>query len=161
MSTEHPATRREAPPLPSSATVIPVVGAAILRLSPPEASGCLVTRRASEVSDPGYWEFPGGKVEPGESPRQALRREIAEELGLEIDVGDFLARGISGPPERQIVLDVYEATLLGGNFRLREHDAFLWIGAEILGGLEWAPADRPVLSALAERLRALQSPNDP
>lgn len=136
--------------------MVPVVGAAILRLSPPEASGCLVTRRSSHVSSPGYWEFPGGKVERGESPRQALRREIAEELGLEIEVGDFIARGVSGTSEQQIVLDVYEATITGGALRLRDHDAFLWIGAEILGKLDWAPADRPVLPTLANRLRALR-----
>ena len=120
----------------------------------------LLAQRPEGKSMAGLWEFPGGKVERGESPRQALRREIAEELGLEIDVGDFLARGISGPPERQIVLDVYEATIAGGTFRMRDHDAFLWIGAEILAGLDWAPADRPVLPALADRLRALQSPAD-
>ncbi len=103
----------DAPDLPAgnlqAKRILHVVGAAILG-----AGGrCLAARRAAHVPHPGCWEFPGGKVEPGEDPRRALEREIAEELGLAIVAGDFLGRGeapISGG--RTVLLDVYLAELL-------------------------------------------------
>lgn len=126
---------------------IAVVGAAIL-----ENGRCLVAQRGPSMHDAGRWEFPGGKVEPGERPTQALEREIREELALHIEVGAHLGRGVADTPDRRIVLDVYLARRSGGTLQLAEHAAIRWIESADIPSLDWAPADRPVLPALARRL---------
>lgn len=120
-----------------------VVGAAILR-----GSECLVARRGPGMSLPGKWEFPGGKVEAGEDPRAALVREIREELGLHISVTDRVGRGTAIMGDRRIVLDVYLATMTGGDLALAEHAEVAWCGADTLMSLDWAEADVPVLAAV-------------
>lgn len=135
-----------------------MVGAAIVR----EVAGrrlCLVAQRGETMNHPGLWELPGGKVEAGETPQGALAREIDEELGVAIVVGEFLARSEVGVSGRRIRLDIYLATLARDDgpdvpFVLAEHRAVRWIGADAIDELEWAPADVPVLSALAGLLRA-------
>ena len=151
-------SRSEAPPLPAGSRVVHVVGAAILR---PRL--CLVARRAEHVRSPGCWEFPGGKVEPGEDARAALVREIHEELDIEIEAGDFLGRGLAAlpgrfpeemrrTPERTIALDVYACRWLSGTLKLTDHDAVRWIQASQVDQLLWAPADVPILDTLREVL---------
>lgn len=106
------------------------------------------------MSHPLKWEFPGGKVEPGESPRDALRRELHEELGLDIEVGDHLGRGEGRLGARKIVLDVYAAEWTGGAITLGEHLEYGWFGPGQLADLDWPEADRPVLPAVRARLEA-------
>lgn len=130
-----------------------VVGAAILR-----GSECLVARRGSSMSLPGKWEFPGGKVEAGEDPRAALVREIREELGLHISVADCVGRGTAIMGDRRIVLDVYLATMTGGDLALAEHAEVAWCGADTLQALDWAEADVPVLAAVKARLEGRSAP---
>ena len=130
-------------PLDASPDPIHVVGAAILR-----PMICLVTRRAAHVRSPGRWEFPGGKVEPGETPRAALERELQEELAIDVQAGDFLGRGVAEQPERTLVLDIYCCRWLGGQLSLSDHDAVRWIQASQIDDLLWAEADVPVLPAL-------------
>ena len=113
--------------------VVHVVGAAILR-----QGTCLVARRGAAMSTPLKWELPGGKVEPGESPRQALAREIREELALSIEVGELLGRGESLTEGRRIVLDVYVATLTRGEVRLVEHHSWGWFSAAEIDDLDCA-----------------------
>jgi 8-oxo-dGTP diphosphatase len=125
------------------------VGAAIV-----SEGRCLVARRGPGMSLAGSWEFPGGKVEAGESPQDALRREIREELGLEIRVGALLGVGEAQAGARRVVLSVYVAEQVGGELALLEHDAVQWCGAEDLDGLGWAEADLPVLPALKALLGA-------
>ncbi len=122
---------------------IHVVGAAIV-----EDDRCLIARRAPGHAQAGRWEFPGGKVEPGESAEAALEREIREELGLETEVGRLLGTGRIG----RIRLDVYRARRLAGAMRLTDHDAVHWLTAEEIDDFEFADADIPVLPALRSHL---------
>jgi 8-oxo-dGTP diphosphatase len=123
-----------------------VVGAAILR-----DGRCLATRRGPRLDQAGLWEFPGGKVEAGETPAQALRRELREELGIEVEVGAFLATGRAGVGHVDVELDVYLATTPAVDVELREHDQVRWLSARELWEVEWAEADVPAVEAL-ERL---------
>jgi 8-oxo-dGTP diphosphatase len=94
----------------------------------------------------GGWEFPGGKVEPGETDEQAAVRELREELALEIK-----PRASLGPPQaigEKYLLKVYTADLLSGEPIVQEHSAIKWVEVSELDGLDWLPADRPFLSAL-------------
>lgn len=121
-----------------------VVGAAILR-----DGRCLATRRGPRMRLPGKWEFPGGKVEEGEDPRAALARELREELGLDVDVGEMIGTGYAADAESRVRLDVYAASLAAdGELRLVEHSEARWVSAAELDGLDWAEADVPVLPQL-------------
>ena len=120
-----------------------VVGAAVV-----ERGRCLVAQRGPAMSLAGSWEFPGGKVEAKETPRRALAREVREELALEIDVGPWIGRGESSVGGREIVLDVYHASLVEGEPHPKEHAETRWIEAEEIARLDWAEADRPVLPIL-------------
>jgi 8-oxo-dGTP diphosphatase len=122
---------------------IHVVGAAIVR-----DGRCLVTRRSASSSMALKWEFPGGKVEPGEDPRDALRRELVEELCIEIEVGAILGEGFGRVGEKQIRLTVYGCTWVGGEIELREHHELGWFLPEELDGLDWPPADLPIVPAV-------------
>lgn len=140
----------EAPAEP--ADLLLVVGAAVVR-----EGRCLVTQRSTSMSEPGTWEFPGGKVEEGEDAHTALRRELAEELGLEVEVGLLLGQGHAAAAGRPLRLDVYLVHITGGELRLREHANHRWIGPEQVWELVWAPADVPVLPALEARLREIST----
>lgn len=124
-----------------------VVGAAITRASD---GAVLVTRRSEKMSNPLSWEFPGGKVEPGESPEAALAREILEELGVRIEVHGFIAQGRAPAGSRLIVLDVYRAHLIDPDpqVTLAEHDQWRWCPVPALAALDWAPADVPIVEAM-------------
>ncbi len=124
----------------------PVVGAAILR-----QGRVLAARRSYPDIAAGRWEFPGGKVEPGESPEAALAREIAEELGCTIEVTGWLDG--SAPIGTTHVLTVALARLVAGDPKPHEHDAVRWLGADELGDVDWLEPDRPFLAALRERMR--------
>lgn len=126
-----------------------VVGAAILDAD----RRCLVTQRSATMPLPLAWEFPGGKIEPGESGPQALAREIAEELGLTIEVGDLIGTGFANQPTRRIQLDVYLATILHGLPHPREHAQWGWFDVDALRSLDWAQADLEPLAALEALLR--------
>lgn len=124
-----------------------VVGAAIAR-----ERKCLVAQRGPAMSLPGKWEFPGGKVEPGEAPEVALKREIAEELGLEIVVAQRLGTGTARAGGRLITLDVYGASVASGVLTLREHARAAWAGADELMRFDWADADIPCVAPVQEWL---------
>ena len=122
-----------------------VVGTAIM-----DGQRVLTQQRERPVADAGYWEFPGGRVEPGESEPDAVARECAEELGVKVGVGERI-----GPDlvlANGWVLRVYAAELISGRPRAVEHRAVRWIGPSELAGLDWLPADRVLVPQLRELL---------
>jgi 8-oxo-dGTP diphosphatase len=119
------------------------VGAAIV-----DGARCLVAQRSAAMREPLRWEFPGGKVEPGESAQQALAREIDEELGVRIEVLELLG----GNDHQQLRLDVYLARIVDGEPVAHEHAALRWVAAEGLDALDWAAADVPLVAPLRRYL---------
>ena len=89
----------------------------------------------------GGWEFPGGKVEPGESPQEALRREIREELAMEIEVGELFETVEYDYPTFHLSMDCFWTEIVSGDLVLREHAAAKWLTKEELDSVEWLPAD--------------------
>ncbi len=126
-------------------TVLEVVAAVI------ERDGLvLACRRRTDRSAGGLWEFPGGKIEPGETADQALRREIAEELGVEISVVGELTADVTVVGGRSIRLVCLRATLLDAAPESSiDHDELRWMLPADLPSLEWAAPDLPAVRLLA------------
>lgn len=125
-----------------------VVAAVIQRQEDPEGR-ILVVRRGPEQSGAGFWEFPGGKVEAGEAPEQALVREIAEELALNIRVLELIGEEDFAYPSKTIRLRVYWASVKGGeDLALTEHDDFKWQVAEEIDVMSLSAADRPFVEMI-------------
>ncbi len=109
----------------------------------------LVSQRRADQHLPLHWEFPGGKVEPGESPAQALVREIREELECEIDVGPIFDVVFHPYPEFDLFMLVYRATIRQGEPVAREVAAVRWVAKAELTQLRLGPADLPLACRLA------------
>jgi 8-oxo-dGTP diphosphatase len=112
--------------------------------------GCvLMSRRRADQAMPLLWEFPGGKVEPGEHPEAALAREVREELGCELAVGRIHEVVFHAYPEFDLTMLVYAGEIVGGEPRAVEVAEIAWVEATRLPALELLPADYPLAQALA------------
>ena len=124
---------------------VDVVGAVIYN----EKNEVLCALRSQQMSLPGYWEFPGGKIEADETPQESLIREIKEELNCTIEVGELVADATHEYPSVIVRLITYKAKIVDGTPIANEHEKLVWLPIEQLGTLNWAPADLPTLDVIS------------
>ena len=122
---------------------IPVVGAAIHK-----NGRILCARRGARKSLAGLWEFPGGKIEAGETAKQALHREIEEELLCEVEIDEEICTTLCHYDFGSIRLTTFLCHLLSGTPRLTEHQEVRWLTPTEMASLNWAPADREAVGIL-------------
>ncbi|MDM5153179.1 (deoxy)nucleoside triphosphate pyrophosphohydrolase [Bacillus sp. DX1.1] len=126
---------------------IHVVGAVII-----ENEKILCAQRGSAKSLPLKWEFPGGKIEEGESPQEALRREISEEMHCKIEIGDQVEHTVYEYDFGIVHLTTFYCKLIEGKPVLTEHVSIKWLSPDELKSLDWAPADIPAIEKLSKGL---------
>jgi len=108
----------------------------------------LIARRAAHKSMPGKWEFPGGKIEAGESPEQALERELLEEFGIQTKTGEHFYTSTYSYPSFDIRLICYYSEYLGGEYRQSDHDRIEWCDPVDMARYDFAEADMEVVTKL-------------
>ena len=131
--------------------IVRVVAAVIQSKNEKGESVIFATQRGyGEFS--GNWEFPGGKIEDGETPQIALKREIFEELDTEISVGDLIDTIEFDYTTFHLSMDCFWCEVVKGDLVLKEHKAAKWLKAENIEEVEWLPADRGILKKIAEEM---------
>ena len=125
---------------------VPVVAAIIVR------DGRIFATQRGYGDFKDGWEFPGGKIEAGETPQEALVREIREELGVEIRVGELVATAEYDYPKFHLSMPCFFAEICEGEPELLEHEAARWLAPGQLESVDWLPADRGVVEELKKRL---------
>ena len=130
---------------------IHVVAALIFRTTPEGTRQLFATQRGYGDFKDG-WEFPGGKVEPGETPQQALKREIWEELATEIVVGDYIDTIEYDYQAFHLSMKCYACTVVSGKLELLEHENAAWLSKETLRTVNWLPADISILDKVEKLL---------
>lgn len=125
---------------------IEVVAAVIVR------DGEVLATRRGYGEWQGWWEFPGGKMEAGESPQDALRREIREELDAEIEVGRLLETVEWDYPAFHLTMHCFICSLVSGSMNLNEHEAAAWLTKENIGSVKWLPADEGLIGRIRQIL---------
>ena len=116
----------------------------------------LATQRGAAMDLAGYWEFPGGKIEPDESPEDSLVREINEELSIDIRICGALTPVLYAYPTKLIQLIPFLGTWQGGSLKLTEHAQSQWLGKEDLLSLNWASADLAIVQEVKAKWENLQ-----
>ena len=131
---------------------VTVSGAVILRINPDtNKREIFVTQRGyGDYKD--YWEFPGGKLEPGETPEECIVREIKEELATEIKVERILGVVDYDYPNFHLTMHCILCTIVSGDLKLLEHEAAKWVTKETLRSVDWLPADQLILDKIEEIL---------
>ena len=135
---------------------VSVVAAVIFRTSHEGVRFVFATQRGYGEYK-GWWEFPGGKIEPGESPQAALQREIREELATEIHVGELIDTIEYDYTGFHLSMQCFECSIISGNLELLEHENAAWLGAETLRSVKWLPADITILDKIQELLAKKQA----
>jgi 8-oxo-dGTP diphosphatase len=110
----------------------------------------LIARRKRGDRQAHKWEFPGGKIEAGETPEICLRRELKEEFGIDVTVDGFVGRSSHRYPHGEIDLLAYRVTHLSGNFQLNDHEEILWVLPADLPSYDFSAADIPIVKILLE-----------
>lgn len=106
-----------------------------------DESKILIARRGPEKHLAGFWEFPGGKIEKDETPEECLKREIKEELGLDIEIKSFFMENVYQYPNKKILLKAYLCKRLSGSIVLKDHDKIEWVDIIEIDNYKFAPAD--------------------
>ncbi|MDH4657828.1 (deoxy)nucleoside triphosphate pyrophosphohydrolase [Corynebacterium pyruviciproducens] len=135
----------------SHTSYLPVVGGAIIRDNDGTIE-VLCAQRGPGRAMSGYWEFPGGKVEPGETEEEALARELFEELDISVEVRSHVATTPYSYDFGDISLSVYVSTIEEGEPTRSEHQSLGWVPVADLSDLRWAPADIPAMEKLRDTL---------
>ncbi len=131
---------------------ISVVAAIIIRFQNDVKKQVFATQRGyGDYKD--WWEFPGGKIEQGESPQDALRREIREELATEISVGDCIGTIEYDYPAFHLSMQCFVCNVVSGKLELLEHENAAWLTRETLRSVKWLPADILILDKVEGLLR--------
>ncbi len=128
------------------------VVAAIIEATNEEGNSIIFATQRGYGDMKGGWEFPGGKIEEGETPEQALVREIQEELDTEICVGEKIDTIEYDYPTFHLSMDCFMAKILTGNLVLREHQAARWLTKSELNTVDWLPADTTLIPQIQERM---------
>ena len=129
---------------------IRVVAAVVVR-----ADGKILCARRGNAKNPCVawkWEFPGGKIEAGECPQDALKREILEELDAEIEVGELLETVEWDYPDFHLTMHCFICKLLSESMHLNEHEAATWLGRDTLDSVKWLPADEGLIQNIKKIL---------
>ena len=121
------------------------VTAAIIEL---ENKILIAQRKAKDSLFGGLWEFPGGKIEDGETPKECMARELKEELEIEVEVGTLITSNEHRYPDGIFELLVYRVQHIYGNFILNDHDEIKWITIDELSNFEFPPANTPIINYL-------------
>lgn len=128
------------------------VVAAVIRAKNQDGNPMIFATQRGYGDLKGGWEFPGGKIEAGETPQEALQREIQEELDTKITVGELIDTIEYQYPTFHLSMDCYWCEIITGDLVLKEHEAAKWLTREQLGDVDWLPADMRLIGKLQEQL---------